>query len=110
MENNLLIGQVATLARDIEKLCDAGKSMNTHDIVASDAYETLLATADEESSTGESSTGPNALKTMKSGINGLTGENDFVGSNLTGSHKIALEKALGDFEEPRSRDSKDVSY
>jgi hypothetical protein len=110
MKKNLLIGQVATLARDMEKLYDHGVAFDSHAFGDSKVYKSLLANADEEGSTNESMTGPQVMKSAKSGLNDVAGESEgFVGSGLTGSQKLELNQLLGAFEEPQSVNSKNVS-
>lgn len=105
MKKNLLVGQVATLARDMEKLLTDGDGGNINGgLRGSDAYTRMLKNVNEDGSVS------GAMRSMKSGLSGLTltGAN-FVGSDLTGSQKIELEQLLGTFEEPTSVRSKDVS-
>jgi hypothetical protein len=110
MKKNLLIGQVATLARDMEKLYDHGVAFDSHAFGDSKVYKSLLANADEEGSTNESMTGPQVMKSAKSGLNDVAGGSEgFVGSGLTGSQKLELNQLLGAFEEPQSVNSKNVS-
>jgi hypothetical protein len=109
MKKNLLIGQVAALARDMEKLYDHGVAFDSHAFGDSKVYKSLLANADEEGSTNESMTGPQAMKSAKSGLNDVAGGSEgFVGSGLTGSQKMELNQLLGAFEEPQSVNSKNV--
>jgi hypothetical protein len=110
MKKNLLIGQVAALARDMEKLYDHGVAFDSHAFGDSKVYKSLLANADEEGSTNESMTGPQAMKSARSGLNDVAGGSEgFVGSGLTGSQKMELNQLLGAFEEPQSVNSKNVS-
>jgi hypothetical protein len=110
MKKNLLIGQVAALARDMEKLYDHGVAFDSHAFGDSKVYKSLLANADEEGSGNESMTGPQAMKSAKSGLNDVAGGSEgFVGSGLTGSQKMELNQLLGAFEEPQSVNSKNVS-
>jgi hypothetical protein len=109
MKKNLLIGQVAALARDMEKLYDHGVTFDSHAFGDSKVYKNLLANNDEEGSVNESTTGPQVMKSVKSGLNDVTGGSEgFVGSGLTGSQKIELNQLLGAFEEPQSVNSKNV--
>jgi hypothetical protein len=110
MKKNLLIGQVAALARDIEKLHDHGVAFESNAFGDSKVYKSLLTDVNEEGSVGESTTGPQVMKSAKSGLNGVAGGSGrFVGSGLTGSQKLELDQLLGTFEEPKSLNSKNVS-
>jgi hypothetical protein len=110
MQKNLLIGQVAALARDMERLYDHGVAFDSHAFGDSQAYKNLLTNANEEGSVNESTTGPEVMKSAKSGLNDMTGgSGGFVGSGLTGSQKLELNQLLGAFEEPQRLNSKNVS-
>ena len=110
MKKNLLIGQVAALARDMEKLFDHGVVFESNVFGDSKVYKSLLANADEEGSVSESMTGPQAMKSARSGLIDVAGgSGGFVGSGLTGSQKLELNQLLGAFEEPKSVNSKNVS-
>lgn len=110
MKKNLLIGQVAALARDMEKLYGHGVAFNSHAFGDSKVYKGLLANADQEGSANGSMTGPQVMKSAKSGLNDTVGETEgFVGSGLTGSQQMELNQLLGAFEEPQSFNSKNVS-
>ena len=110
MKKNLLVGQVATLARDMEKLFDHGVSLDQNGgLRDSQAYQNLLNNVNEDGSIGGSTTGPQIMKSMKTGLASVGGSEGFVGSNLTGSQKIVLEQMLGEFEEPKSLNAKNVS-
>jgi hypothetical protein len=109
MKKNLLIGQVAALARDMEKLYDRGVAFDSHAFGDTQAYKSLLTNANEEGSV-TSTTGPEIMKSAKSGLHDVTGGSEgFVGSSLTGSQILELNQLLGAFEEPRSVNSKNVS-
>jgi hypothetical protein len=110
MKKNLLIGQVAALARDMDRLYDHGVAFDSHAFGDSQAYKNVLTNANEEVSVNESTTGPEAMKSAKSGFNDETGgSGGFVGSGLTGSQTQELNQLLGAFEEPQSLNSKNVS-
>jgi hypothetical protein len=96
MKKNLLIGQVAALARDMEKLYDHGVVFESNAFGDSKVYKSLLTDVNEEGSVSESTTGPQVM-------------GGFVGSGLTGSQKLELNQLLGTFEEPKSVKSKNVS-
>jgi hypothetical protein len=110
MKKNLLIGQVAALARDIEKLYDHGVAFDSHAFGDSKVYKNLLTDANEDGTVNESTTGPQVMKSARSGLNDVSGDSGgFVGSGLTGSQKLELNQLLGAFEEPQSVSSKNVS-
>jgi hypothetical protein len=110
MKKNLLIGQVAALAREMEKLYDHGVAFESNAFGDSTVYKSLLTNVNEEGSVSESMTGPQAMKSAKSGLNDVAGgSGGFVGSGLTGSQKLELNQLLGAFEEPKAVNSKNVS-
>jgi hypothetical protein len=110
MKKNLLIGQVAALARDMEKLFDNGVNFESHALGDSQVYRSLLTAVNEEGSVGESATGPQVMKSMKAGLSDVTAGAGGIGASaLSDSQKLELNQLLGAFEEPRSVNSKNVS-
>lgn len=108
MKKNLLIGTVATLAREMEHLYEQGDMDGGRRFRGSKGYQDLLSQATEEdaSSAGATSKVQSAIDELKE-LDG--GDGKFVGCNLTGSMQEQLEQALGEWEEPEMVHAQDVS-
>jgi len=112
MKKNLLIGNVATLAREMEHLYEEGDMDVGRRFKGSKGYQDLLSeTAEEDASSAAASAA--ATSKVQSAIDELKeldgGDGKFVGCNLTGSMQEQLERALGEWEEPEMVHAQDVS-
>jgi hypothetical protein len=109
MKKNLLIGKVAALGRDMEKLYSQGRQLGSAAFGDSDIYNSLLSNIDDEGSAGESMTGPQILRSMKGGLSSMSTTGILLSSDITGSQQVKISQLLGAFEEPESVDSQNVS-
>ena len=110
MKKSLLIGQVSSLARELEDHNAAsGVKMDARAIRASSGYLNLLSeSAEEEAST---STAPSKVQSAIEDLKEMDeGDGNFVGADLTDSQRMVLEQALGAWEEPEMADKKNVSH
>jgi len=101
MEKALLVGQVATLARDMEMY---------HfqiDLEKSEAYDKTMRRYNGEEASSKRSNLASSRQTLKSAGSGLTVDAEkgtFTGSDLTDSIRVKINELLGAWEEPETVD------
>lgn len=109
MNKILLIGQVATLAREIENLSQQGKMSSGSPLNdPQQQYQDFFSVGTEEDGSAAKPTSK-----VQSAITGLKeldgGDGQFVGCDLTGSMQTHIEEVLGEWEEPELVHARDVS-
>jgi len=105
MRKALLIGQVATLARDMERY---DLDMTCFGDIQGREYEDAIDTGLDDGTTASAEkAGPNVLRSMRSGMKSDGSTHTLI--DLTTSQRAKINELLGEWEEPKAVDDKDVS-